>query len=468
MRHLPVFVDLRGQTVVVAGAGKIATAKLRSLVKTEARLKVFGTEPSAEVRRWANRGALELHPYSPRARDLAGARLVYAASTRNVDNRHLCNLARAAGILVNVADDLASSSFISPAVVDRDPVVVAIGTGGTAPLLARRIKARIEGMLPSGIGALARLASKLRPAARAVPSGQARRRFWSWFFEGAAESALERFGETGARRAIHAAIGRWRGRCVRTGRVLLVGAGPGDPDLLTQRARRALAEADVVLHDRLVDPRVLELARREAELVEMGKCAGGPAWKQADITAEMIHFAQAGYSVVRLKSGDPMLFGRADEEIDALADAGIEYSVVPGITSGTAASAAMRTSLTRRNRNSAISFITAQDARGYAEQDWRYLSRPDTTFGIYMGVRAARFVQGRLLLHGADPQTPVCVVEAASRPGQRILNGELATLDTLLETYRVVGPAIIFVGLRARADAVTGTLESPAAASVAR
>ena len=233
--------------------------------------------------------------------------------------------------------------------------------------------------------------------------------------------------------------------------MILVGAGPGDPELLTLKARRVLHEADVVLYDRLVDRRILELARREATLIEVGKTPGGPAWKQPEINAAMVEHARAGKVVVRLKSGDPLVFGRADEELDALEAAGIAWEVVPGITSASAAAASAGRSLTRRGRNGAISFITAQDAQGYAEHDWRALAQPGKTFAIYMGLRAARFVQGRLLLHGASADTPVTVVENASRPDERMVEMRVENMSESIAERDLSGPAIIFIGLRARA-----------------
>jgi len=242
------------------------------------------------------------------------------------------------------------------------------------------------------------------------------------------------------------------------GRTIIVGAGPGDPELLTLKARRALHEADVVLYDRLVDPRILELARREAELIEVGKTPGGPAWKQDDINAAMIENVRAGAVVIRLKSGDPMVFGRADEELDALDDAGIRWEVVPGITSASAAAASAGRSMTRRGRNQAISFLTAHEAQGYAEHDWRALAQPGKALAIYMGLRAARFVQGRLLLHGASPETPVTIIENASRTDEKQISASLADMAERISEAGIAGPAIIFIGLPARRAGARGAV----------
>lgn len=465
MRHFPVFLDLSGHRIAVAGGGDAAVAKLRLLLKTEARIVVFAPDAGETVRRWADSGRLELVARAPEPADLADARLVYAASDDDVEDRRVRDLARAAGVLVCAVDNLDASDFITPAIVDRDPVTVAIGTEGSAPVLARRIKADIETLLHPALGRLARIARRFRGLAAEIPAGAARRAAWGRFFDGDGLKALLASGEAGAESALESILRAAASResapqSGLPGRVVLAGAGPGDPELLTLKARKALHEADVVLYDRLTDPRILDLARREAELIEVGKTPGGPSMQQDEINALMIARARAGQQVLRLKSGDPMVFGRADEEIGALSDAGIPCDVIPGITSAVAAAAALGRSLTRRGRNSRITFLTGHDVKGYAEHDWKALARSDHAAAIYMGVRASRFVRGRLLLHGAHPETPVTVVENASRPDQRIVATTLSHLPDALEADDIRGPAIIFLGIdNARA---AGTLTPPA------
>lgn len=462
MRHFPIFVDLDGQRVVVSGAGETAVAKLRLILKTSASVHVFGALPTSQVVQWHNEGLLVLTAREVVACDLLGARLAYAANDEPVEDARVLRLARAAGVLTNVVDNLADSEFITPAIVDRDPVTVAIGTEGTAPVLARQIKADIEARLPTELGVLARIASRFRRAAVRIPAGRMRRALWTCFFGDVGLVALGQGGERACADALHELIiDAASEKAARDGRIVLVGAGPGDPELLTVKARNVLHEADVVLYDRLVDARVLELARREAVLVEVGKQADGPSWRQDDIDAEAITHARAGHVVVRLKSGDPMMFGRADEELDAYEAAGVSYDVVPGITAAVAAAARTRRSLTRRDRNSGISFLTAHDLEGYAEHDWRGLAAPGAAAAIYMGVKAARFVQGRLLLHGAAPDTPVTIVENASRETELVVSGVLADLPSLLTAHVVRGPAIIFIGIEPRVAETAGTLQRP-------
>ena len=458
MRHFPVFLDLRGQRVAVAGGGEIALAKLRLLLKTEARITVSATDACAEIRAWHEAGRLTWHARPFAHEDAICARLVYGATGEAGEDARVKRIAEAAGALVNIVDDLEASAFITPAIVDRDPVTVAIGTEGAAPVLARRIKAQNEERLQPSLGTLATLARHRRHAVEALPPGRARRAFWQRYFDDWGPASLAQGGADAVAAAFDAHLQAAFGAASAPaeGKVVLVGAGPGDPELLTLKARRLLHEADVVVHDRLVSPAILELARREATLVEVGKTPGGPAWRQDDINALLVAHAAGGAVVARLKSGDPLVFGRADEEIEALEEAGVRVEIVPGITSASAAAASVGRSLTRRGRNRALTLLTAQDARGMAEHDWRALAQPGAVAAVYMGVRAARFVQGRLLLHGAEASRPVTVVENASRADEKRLETSLAGLPEDLEAAGIRGPAIIFVGL-ARAEAAVAT-----------
>ncbi|TMV93181.1 uroporphyrinogen-III C-methyltransferase [Thioclava sp. BHET1] len=436
MRHFPIFLDTVDKTIVVAGAGECAVAKLRLLLKTEARIVVFDADAEDQVRDWAAQGRVELHLRDLVLADLDGAILVYAAYDDPERDLGVQALAREARVPALVVDNLDASDFITPAIVDRDPVTVAIGTEGTAPVLARAIKAGIEARLPVGLGALARRAKALRPAAEALPKGRARRDFWTRFFFGGedAEVLLEQAKSQEA----------------QPGHVHFVGAGPGDPELLTLRARKLLHEADVVVYDRLVSPEILELARREARLIEVGKTGFGPSWKQEDINVLLVEEGRDN-RVVRLKSGDPGVFGRLDEEVEALDAAGVAHDVTPGITAASAAVAGLGLSFTRRGRNSGLRIITGHDTKGFAEQDWRELARPGAVAAIYMGKKAARFVTGRLMMHGAAPDTPVSIVENASRADQRIIASDLVTLERSLSD--VAGPAVLLLGLAPRAAA---------------
>ena len=443
MRYFPVYLDTRSHKIVVAGAGACAIAKLRLLMKTQANIHVFDTDPDALVRQWAGEGRLSLHDRAIRVTDMAGALLLYAAHDDENRDIAVANLGRKARVKTLVVDNLEHSDFITPAIVDRSPLTVAIGTEGAAPVLARKIKADLEASLPEGLGRLAAIGKTFRPMAERLAPGLQRRRFWSrFYFERGPEAQAS--GDEATEAALHALLDEMQNDTTPEGHVHFVGAGPGDPELMTLKARRLLHEADVVIHDRLVPAAILELARREANIIEVGKTPFGPSWKQDDINALLQDHGQHS-QVVRLKSGDSGVFGRLDEETAALNAVGVSYSVVPGITSAAAAAATLKVSLTQRDRNSDLRLITGHEAKGFSEHDWRALAAPGVVAGIYMGKAAATFLQGRLLMHGAAADTPVTVVENVSRPEQRIIPGTLLSLPERLRD--VAGPAVLMLGL---------------------
>lgn len=451
MKHFPIFMAVEGRRIVVSGAGDAALAKLRLLLKTQAKVTVFGTDVHADVAKLAAEGKLTLVRRTLEPGDAACAVLFYAANDNDAEDARATKLAQADGALTNWVDNLGASQFITPAIVDRDPVTVAIGTEGAAPVLARAIKADLEEHLPRALGPLARIGKSFRKMANALPFGAPRRAFWSDYYFGAGPKAFDAAGEDGARAALDDLLSQHLRTEKKDGHVSFVGAGPGDPELLTLKARRALHEADVVIHDRLVTPEILELARREAEIIDMGKEGFGPSTPQAAIDQMIAAKALEGNHVVRLKSGDATIFGRLDEEMDACTQAGVAFTVVPGITSASAAVATIGQSLTRRGRNASVRFITGHDVKGYADQDWRSLAKPGEVAAIYMGKRAARFFQGRMIMHGASPSTPISVVENVSRPDQRILATTLAALPDDLADAALHGPALILFGLAPRA-----------------
>lgn len=456
MRHFPIYLDTRGQRVCVSGGDACALAKLRLILKTEAEIHVFADPAAPEILSWAAEGRLVHHPRALRAEDLAGALLLYAANDAPDLDAAVARLGRDAGVKTLIVDNLNDSDFITPAIVDRSPVTVAIGTEGAAPVLARKIKADIEEMLPATLGPLARIGQAFRPIVARLPLGWARREFWTRYYFDQGPKALAE-GEWAAEYTLRALLDQIEREAPPAGQVAFIGAGPGDPELLTLRARKLLHEAEVVIHDRLVSPQVLELARREATLIEVGKTAFGPSWDQADINALLVeHGATA--RVVRLKSGDCGMFGRLDEETAALRAASVPYSVTPGITAAAAAAATLGQSLTRRGRNSALRMITAHEAEGFAEHDWRALARPGTVTAIYMGKALAGLLRGRLLMHGAAPDMPVAVVENVSRPDQTIVPTTLLSLADAVAGLR--GPAVLLLGLDARKVALETAKEA--------
>ncbi len=450
MKHFPIFVALEGKRVVLSGGGEAAVAKLRMILKTEAQVTVFAPEADQEILDWDAEGRLTYVPRSLTTGDVVGATLFYAADEDAFEDARTSTIARVEGALANIVDNLQDSQFITPAIVDRDPVTVAIGTEGAAPVLARAIKADMEERLPVTLGALARIGKAFRHAVEVLPFGRPRRDFWRDYYFNAGPRAMEETGEEGINDALEALLVKHKKRERREGHVAFVGAGPGDPELLTLKARKALDEADVVIHDRLVSAEILELARREAIIVDAGKKGFGPSTDQNEINGLIVEHALEGAQVVRLKGGDPTMFARLDEEIAALDGAGITWNIVPGITAASAASAAIGQSLTERGRNSSVRFVTGHDMKGFAEHDWRGLAKPGAVAAIYMGKRSARFVQGRLLMYGAGRDLPVTVIENATRPDQRVLATRLDRFSQDLEEANLSGAALTFVGLEPR------------------
>jgi uroporphyrin-III C-methyltransferase/precorrin-2 dehydrogenase/sirohydrochlorin ferrochelatase len=448
MQHFPIFIDTAGRRIVLAGGGDAALAKLRLLMKTQAHLTVFAEDAAPEIHDLAALGKLRLVPRAFAPGDALCATLAYAATEDAAEDARIARLARADGALVNLVDNLAASQFITPAIVDRDPVTVAIGTEGAAPVLARAIKRDLEEQLSPSLGTLARIGKTFRKAVEALPMGRKRRDFWNDYYFVKGPQALAEAGENGAQDALEGLLHTHLAAQTRQGTVALVGAGPGDPELLTLKARKLLHEADVIIHDTLVSTEILELARREARIIHAGKTGFGKHTPQEDIHALMIEHAAEGAQIVRLKSGDVGIYGRLDEEIEALDAAGMDWSIVPGITAASAATAAIGQSLTKRGRNADLRFLTGHDVAGFADQDWHSLATPGTVAAIYMAKKGSRYLQGRLMMHGANPDTPVTIVENVSRADQRI---HATTLGDLPKTARAcTGPAILLYGLSPR------------------
>ena len=444
MQHFPIFLDTKAQIILVAGGGEAAVAKLKLLLKTQAQITVFAPSAHPDIQKFATQGRLTHVARDIQPGDAKGALLVYGATEDPHQDARIAEIAKAEGALVNIVDNLAESQFITPAIVDRDPVTVAIGTEGAAPVLARAIKRDLEEKLPQRLGLLAKIGKAFRPLADALPMGRARREFWADYYFNAGPRADD------PNATLNSLLKTHLNKATAPGHVDFVGAGPGDPELLTMKARTALDKADVILHDRLIAPEILELARREAIVIEVGKTGFGPAMDQADINQLIVSHCLDGHHVVRLKSGDPTVFGRLDEEIDAVAAHNIDWQIVPGITSASAGVAAIGQSLTKRTRNGAVRFITGHDMQGFADHDWKTLAQPGEVAAIYMGKKSARFIQGRLLMHGADPDTSVSVIENISRPDQRILATTLSQMEPTLSQARLTGPALTFLGLAPR------------------
>ncbi|SHH99618.1 siroheme synthase CysG [Bradyrhizobium erythrophlei] len=452
MRFLPVFLDLQVGPVLLVGAGDLARAKLRLLAAAGARVRWHATDGHHDVSGLAAADAarIELAKGDPLAADLGGVIAVLCAGAGDVGPA-MSARAKAVGLPVNVMDDLAHSTFIFPAIVDRGDVVVAVGTGGTSPVVARRVRESIEAVLPARIGDLAGFIGRWRKTIHdRIPEFPLRRRFWERVVDGPigalvlagrereAEAALKDISDPSGFAGAQASGGV-------DGRVTLVGAGPGDPDLLTVKALRALQDADIIFYDELVSPEILDRARRDAARVPVGRRVGKPGIGQPAINKLMIEAARSGQRAVRLKGGDPFVFGRGGEEVEALRQAGVAYSVVPGITAGLGAAAQFEVPLTLRHEALRITFLTAHKAKDAETVDWSVLTDEKMTVVVYMGMTAAPYVRAGLLAAGRSPQTPVGVFARVTRSDAQAAVGTLDELPDLIEKIDG-GPAILIIG----------------------
>jgi len=447
VNYFPAFFDLKGQPVLVVGGGEVALRKVSLLERCGALLTLVAPQTVPELEDRAARGCLSLRRREFVPGDLNGARLVVVATSRRALNRWIANLADSRGIPVNVVDDREASRFIVPAIIDRDPVLVTVSTGGSSPVLARRLRERLEAALPMRLGAFAEWLRTLRQTSQErLRDTQERRRFFETLIDG---PAAQRFMSGDLRGAVSVAqrlLARTAQAAPPAGAVTLVGAGPGDPDLLTLKALRALQDADVILHDRLVPPAILDVARRDARRICVGKAAGAPSTGQEEINQLLIQHARAGSRVVRLKGGDPFVFGRGGEELEALAAAEIDFSVVPGITAASGCAAYAGIPLTHRDHAHSVSFVTGHADKGGREPDWRALSSPGATAVFYMGVARLEHIAQRLLDNGAPPVLPAAIVARGTLPDQQVVVATVATIVAATAAAGVASPALLIVG----------------------
>jgi uroporphyrin-III C-methyltransferase/precorrin-2 dehydrogenase/sirohydrochlorin ferrochelatase len=449
MRQLPIFLDLNGKAAVVVGGGAAAARRAEHLINAGARVTTFAPALSDDFRELLDSSNFRHEARGPDPKDFENSSVCFVA----VEDERLAAeswaAAKGVGALVNVADRPRFCDFIMPSIVDRDPLTIAISTGGASPILGRMLKARLESLIPSGFGRLAELMGGFRGAvAKAIASPIMRRRFWETALEGPiAERALagdDRAAADELARAIEraAAVNAEAPR----GEVYLVGAGPGDPDLLTFRALRLMQKADVVLYDRLTDQHVMNLVRREAERIYVGKQPEDHELPQGEISALLVKLAKEGKRVLRLKGGDPFMFGRGGEEIEALAAEGIPFQVCPGITAAIGAAAYAGIPLTHRDHAQACVFVTGHGKDGKIDLDWTALLQPRQTVAIYMGLRNVEALTREFITRGAAADLPAAIVDNATRPNQRVVVGALGTLGAKARAAELSGPSIIIVG----------------------
>ena len=459
MRYFPVFFNLRERRVLIVGGGEVALRKLALLERTGAHITVIAPVADPQIESRAAHGALRLitREFSPE--DLRGMSLVIVATSRRAVNRWIALQCDAQQIPVNVVDDREASRFIVPAIVDRDPVVVAISTGGASPVLARRVRERLEASLPRRLGDLARWLAQMRVAAQRLRGPAARRKFIETLIDGAAARRLIDGDALAATAIARDLLANTANSAAARGEVTLVGAGPGDPELLTLKGLRALQDADVILYDRLVSASVLDLARRDAERICVGKTGGGAATPQETINALLIEHARRGKRVVRLKGGDPFIFGRGGEELEALAAARIPASVVPGITAALGAAASSGISLTHRDHAHSVTFVTAHAEGEGGAPNWQALAMPGQTAVFYMGLARIEHIAAQLIAHGAPVLRPAGVVAAATGPSQQVIVGTLGDIHGRCARAAPLSPALLIVGdvvaLREKLDWLT-------------
>jgi len=445
--YFAAFLDLRGKPAAVIGGGEVAAQKAEALLRSGARVTVIAPELGARLTELTLLGALRHEPKRFSPGDLVGAEIAIAATDDPAVNEAVSSAARALRIPVNVADNPALCSFIMPSVVDRAPLQIAISSAGASPVLARKLRSMIEALLPAAFGRLAALAGRFRAASKQrFPDTGQRRRFWEGVMDGPVAEMVLAGREQAAAQALERALASGSAEEIATGMVYLVGGGPGSPDLLTLRALRVLQRADVVLYDKLVAPAILELARRDAERIYVGKEADNHALKQDEINALMVRLAREGKRVLRLKGGDPFIFGRGGEEIESLAAHGIAFEVVPGITAASGAASYAGVPLTHRDYAQSCVFVTGHLKDGTLDLDWRALARPRQTVVIYMGVHGLPLICERLVAHGLAKDTPAALVEKATLPKQRVIAGTLASLPALAAESGVKPPALLIVG----------------------
>lgn len=440
----PAFHKVEGRRIVIVGGGAEAAAKLRLAAETRAEIVVFSPALDREAGADLIAAGAVWQARRPEAADLAGAALVFIATEDADEDVRVAALARAAGVPVNVVDRPELCDFYTPSIVNRAPLAIAVSTAGAAPVLARHVRARIETLIAPRFGDLAALAERLRGAvARKIGPVDIRRRFWAGLFTGpVAEKVFAgRIGEAEAE--AHRALD---GAGETRGHVSLVGAGPGAADLLTLRAQRALQEADVIVHDRLVPEAVIAQGRRDARRIYVGKAKGAHAATQDEINAILVAEARAGRRVVRLKSGDPLIYGRAGEEMAALRAAGISFDVVPGITAAFAAAAETEIPLTLRGKASSLVFATGHDVDGETLPEWTGLALSGATVAVYMGKSVAGKVAAQLVGAGLPGATPVAIIENASRENARAFLGRLDTLHRIEARADLTGPVLIIIG----------------------
>jgi uroporphyrin-III C-methyltransferase/precorrin-2 dehydrogenase/sirohydrochlorin ferrochelatase len=445
MQYLPVCLQLQGTPVVLVGGGTVGTRKARLLLRAGANLTVVSPQinPELEQSLAQHGGIWQQSEYAET--DLHGKKLVIAATPRREVNQRVHDDAIALSLPVNVVDDPELCTFIFPAIIDRDPIIIAVSSSGQSPVLARLLRRKIEALVPAAYGRLARFAGRMHTLIKEqIPEEGPRRLFWEQTMESTVAeqvmSGREQAAEQQLRERLRDADSLYRGE------VYLIGAGPGDPDLMTFKAARLLQRADVVLYDRLVAPKIVEMARKDAERVYVGKRRAEHALPQVEINQLLLDLALQGKRVARLKGGDPFVFGRGGEEIELLARHKVPFQVVPGITAGSGAACYAGIPLTHRDHAQSVRFVAGYLKNDSVDQNWSSFQSTTETLVFYMGLLGLPMICEQLQAHGRSPETPIALVERATLMEQRVLRGTLATMNEIVQREKPTAPTLIIVG----------------------
>lgn len=447
MSLLPLFIDIKHKPCLVIGGGNIATRKIRMLQKAQARITIVSTSICQELEALCENNSMTVHKREFQASDINKQILIIAATNDKFLNKEISDLAKHNNILVNVADDFKQGDMVLPSVIDRDPIQIAITTGGASPVLARLLRRNLERCTPSAYGSLASLVEKYRQrCSDAIPDNTARRRFWEEVLQGPIAEMVLAGKLSAADELLQKKLISNDFTNHDKGEVYLVGAGPGDPDLLTFRALRLMQQADAVVYDRLVSDSIMDLVRKDAEKVYAGKQRANHAIQQESINQLLVRLAKQGKRVLRLKGGDPFIFGRGGEEIETLMDEGVHFQVVPGITAAAGCASYSGIPLTHRDHAQACIFVTGHLRDGTVNLNWDMLAHANQTLVFYMGLHGLSIICQQLTKHGLDSNTPAALIAKGTTPDQRVLIGDLTSLPSLVDVQHVQGPTLIIVG----------------------
>ncbi|MZR61719.1 siroheme synthase CysG [Alcanivorax sp. DP30] len=447
MEFLPISWRLQGKQALLVGGGEVALRKGRLLHRSGAILKVVAPEVCDELRQIVAEGSGKLLERNFENSDIEQCALVICATDDAAENARIANLAGECNVPVNVVDNPSLGDFIFPAIVDRSPVLISISSSGASPVLARKLRSQLESTLPARWGRLADLMARFRqPLKDKLDNVGARRLFWEQALDSPIVEKVMAGKDSEAEAMLAQAIDAADATSLSRGEVYLVGAGPGDPDLLTFRALRLLQKADVVLYDRLVGQGIVDLARRDAEMVYVGKARDKHALPQDNINELLVHYAKQGKKVCRLKGGDPFIFGRGGEEIDLIVQEGIDFQVVPGITAASGCAAYGGIPLTHRDHAQSVRFVTGHRKDGTVTLDWEHLVSDTETVVFYMGLVGLRQICNQLIAHGRQGETPIALVSRGTTDLQEVITGTLESLPDKIEGREIHAPTLIIVG----------------------